>query len=107
MFQKAKDDFLSLEPEIQELSGKMKELRKQQKENTDLTKQHMEATDCNQLDVGGYLFERQEIERCPFNEKNFEEIIEDPNILTTYRETFTETRSSFKVKQVKKRRRKE
>jgi len=49
------------------------------------------------LDMEGYVFERSMVERCPFNEKNLSEIIEDQSILEQYREKFSESTSRFRM----------
>lgn len=105
VYKKACDDFLGLQPEILEAQAKLKQLRKEQKANTDVIKQHMMENDVMQLDVGGYEFTREEVSRCSFTEKNLEEFLEDPTILDTFRETYTESGEKFKMNKPKRNKR--
>jgi len=105
IFQKACDDFLALQPKIQKAKDNVKELNKENKGNIDIIKQHMATNSLDELNVGGFTFANKEVERCPWNEKNLEEIIEDEDLLARYRETFTETKKSFSMSKPKKRRR--
>lgn len=105
IFQKACDDFLALQPKLQKAKEKVKTLNKENKGNIDIIKQHMADNSLSELDVGGFTFSTKEVERCTWNEKNLEEIIDDQEILDRYRETFTETKKSFSMSKPKKRRR--
>lgn len=97
VYQKACDDFLALQPEILEAQTKLKQLRKEQKANIDVIKQHMVENDVTQLDVGGYEFSREEVSKCSFTEKNLEEFLEDPSILENFRNTYTQSGEKFKM----------
>ena len=105
IFKKAQDDFLALQPEILEQQAKLKQLRKEQKANTDCIKQYMEEQQLTSLDVGGYEFSREEVTRCSFTEKNLEDFLEDPTILDSYREAYAESKERFKLQKPKRRRR--
>jgi hypothetical protein len=105
VYKKACDDFLGLQPEILEQHAKLKQLRKEQKANTGVIKQYMVENDAMHLDVGGYEFSREEVQRCSFTEKNLEEFLEDSSILEDYRETYTESGEKFKMNKPKRRRR--
>jgi len=105
VYKKACDDFLGLQPEILEQQAKLKQLRKEQKANMDVIKQYMLEHDVMNLDVGGYEFSREEVQRCSFTEKNLEEFIEDQSILESYREAYTESSEKFKMSKPKRRRR--
>lgn len=105
VYKKACDDFLGLQPEILEQQAKLKQLRKEQKANTDVIKQYMVENDQMHLDVGGYEFSREEVQRCSFTEKNLEEFLEDSSILENYREAYTESGEKFKMNKPKRRRR--
>jgi hypothetical protein len=105
VFKKAQDDFLALQPEILEQQAKLKQLRKEQKANTECIKQYMEEHELNTLDVGGYEFSREEVTRCSFTEKNLEDFLEDPSILDNYREAYAESKQRFKLQKPKRRRR--
>ena len=105
LFQKACDDFLALQPKILKVKNKLKDLNKENKGNIEIIKAHMLEHDLTELDVGGFTFQNKEVERCPWNEKNLEEIIEDEEVLQRYRETFTEKKTSFSMSKPKKRRR--
>ncbi len=104
VYKKACDDFLGLQPEILEQQAKLKQLRKEQKANIDVVKQYMVENDMAYLDVGGYEFSREEVQRCSFTEKNLEEFLEDSSILESYRETYTESGEKFKMNRPKRRR---
>ena len=103
VFKKACDDFLKLQAEIQSLKDTLKQMNKENKGNIQLIKEHMDENELSEYDVGGYVFYRKEVERCSWNEKNLEEIIDDQSILSRYREQFTKTKQSFSVKNPKKR----
>tara|TARA_Y100001936_G_C15793942_1_gene517934 strand:- start:102 stop:449 length:348 start_codon:yes stop_codon:yes gene_type:complete len=103
IFKKACDDFIRLQTKIQKVKDKLKELNKENKGNVDIIKAHMEENELTEYNVGGYKFETKEVERCRWNEKNLEEIIEDQEILDRYREQFTETKKSFSLQKPKKR----
>jgi len=105
VYKKACDDFLGLQPEILEAQAKLKQLRKEQKANVDVIKQHMVENDVKNLDVGGYEFAREEVSRCSFTEKNLEEFLEDPTILDNFRETYTESGEKFKMNKPKRNKR--
>ena len=102
VYRKACDDFLALQPEILEAQTKLKQIRKEQKANMDVIKQHMVENDVTQLDIGGYKFMREEVSRCSFTEKNLEEFLEDPSILENFRETYTESGEKFKMNKPKR-----
>lgn len=102
VYKKACDDFLALQPEILEQQAKIKQLRKEQKANIDVIKQHMIENDVMELDVGGYEFTREEVTKCSFTEKNFTEFLEDPKILEDFRETYTESGEKFKMNKPKR-----
>lgn len=104
VYRKAQDDFLSLQPQIQEEQTKLKQLRKEQKANTDVIKQYMLEHDIMTVDVGGYEFSREEVQRCSFTEKNLEDFLEDQTILENYREAYTESSEKFKMSKPKRRR---
>ena len=105
VYRKACDDFISLQPQIQEAQSTVKQLRKEQKANIDIIKQHMVENDVKSLDVGGYEFSREEVERCSFTEKNLEEFLEDPSFLDNYRQTYSESSVKFKMNRPKRVRR--
>jgi len=105
VYKKACDDFLGLQPEILEQQAKLKQLRKEQKANVDVIKQYMQEENMTHLDVGGYEFSIEEVQRCSFTEKNLEEFLEDSSILENYRETYTESGEKFKMNRPKRRRR--
>ena len=107
LFQKACDDFLAIQPKILKVKNKLKDLNKENKGNIEIIKAHMLENDLTELDVGGFTFQNKEVERCPWNEKNLEEIIEDDELLDRYREQFTEKKTSFSMSKPKKRRRKD
>tara|TARA_B100000674_G_scaffold14737_2_gene10707 strand:- start:1483 stop:1833 length:351 start_codon:yes stop_codon:yes gene_type:complete len=107
VFQKACDDFLKLQTKISKLKEKLKTLNKENKGNVDIIKNHMQENELDEYDVGGYKFQKKQVERCSWNEKNLEEIIDDEEILKKYREQFTETKQSFSLQKPKKRRRDE
>jgi hypothetical protein len=104
VYRKACDDFLKLAPEIQEQNNVVKQLRKEQKANIDIIKKHMVENDLTSVSVGGFTFEREEVERCSFTEKNLEEFLEDPSILDSYREVYSNKGEKFKLNRPKKRR---
>ena len=105
IFQKACDDFLALQPKIQKAKDKVKDFNRENKGNIDIIKQHMTDNKLTELNVGGFTFATKEVERCPWNENNLAEIIEDEDLLERYREQFTETKKSFSMSKPKKRRR--
>lgn len=105
VYKKACDDFLALQPEILEQQAKLKQLRKEQKANTDCIKQYMLEQELTSLDVGGYEFSREEVTKCSFTEKNLEEFLEDSSILESYREAYAESKERFKLQKPKRRRR--
>ena len=105
VFQKACDDFLKLQTKISKIKEKLKTLNKENKGNVDIIKNHMQENELDEYDVGGYKFQKKQVERCSWNEKNLEEIIDDEEILNKYREQFTETKQSFSLQKPKKRRR--
>lgn len=105
VYKKACDDFLALQPEILEQQAKLKQLRKEQKANTDCIKQYMLEQQLTSLDVGGYEFSREEVTKCSFTEKNLEEFLEDSSILESYREAYAESKERFKLQKPKRRRR--
>jgi len=93
----ARVDFLKLLPVIGELKARLKEEKKKMKEIYATIQEHMVTNELETLDMEGYVFERSMIERCPFNEKNLSEIIEDQSILEQYREKFSESTSRFRM----------
>ena len=105
IYKKACDDFLALQPSILEQQTKLKELKKEQKANIGVIKQYMVDNDIKEVDVGGYEFSREEVERCSFTEKNLQEFLEDSSILDNYRETYTESGEKFKMNRPKRRKR--
>ena len=52
-------------------------MNKENKGNVDIIKNHMQENELDEYDVGGYKFQKKEVERCSWNEKNLEEIIDD------------------------------
>lgn len=106
IFKKACNDFVALQTKIQKLKDTLKALNKENKGNVDIIKSHMDENDLTEYNVGGFQFVKKEVERCTWNEKNLEEIIEDHEILNRYREQFTETKNSFSMQKPKKRPRK-
>jgi len=105
IYKKACDDFLALQPSILEQQNKLKELKKEQKANIGVIKQYMVDNDIKEVDVGGYEFSREEVERCSFTEKNLQEFLEDSSILDNYRETYTQSGEKFKMNRPKRRKR--
>lgn len=103
IFKKACDDFIALQTRINKIKEKLKDLNGENKGNVDIIKAHMEENELLEYDVGGFKFQKKEVERCTWNEKNLEEIIDDQEILDRYREQFTEKKSSFSMRKPKKR----
>ena len=69
-----------------------------------LSKKHMAENELIELTVGEYLFVSKEVKRCPWNEKNLEDIVEDKDIVEKYRETYTKKEQAISMKRHKKRR---
>tara|TARA_B100000902_G_C27245859_1_gene882559 strand:+ start:982 stop:1341 length:360 start_codon:yes stop_codon:yes gene_type:complete len=103
IFKKACDDFTRLQTRIGKIKEKLKALNAENKGNVDIIKAHMEDNELSEYEVGGFTFQKKEVERCTWNEKNLEEIIDDQDILDRYREQFTETKKSFSMQRPKKR----
>ena len=103
IFKKACDDFLKLQTKIQKVKDTLKVLNKENRGNVDIIKSHMDENDLSEYSVGGFQFVKKEVERCTWNEKNLEEIIDDQEILNRYREQFTEKKNSFSMQKPKKR----
>ena len=100
-FKKTCSEFLQGQKVIVEQEQKLKLLKKDQKENIDTIKQYMEENKHNELEIGGYLFQKEEVEKCSFTEKNLEEFLEDGNILDDYRATYTKSVQKFRMKRPK------
>ena len=98
----AKSEFLRVQPLIDEMKQKMKEIKKQQKEASAIINQYMDEEEVDELEVGTFTFSKQEVERCKFNEKNFSEFVENDEkgqeLLEAFKEQHTETSTSYKVK---------
>lgn len=107
IFKKACDDFLAIQPKIQKAKDKLKKIKQLNKENVEIIKAYMLENDTEEMNVGGFTFTNKEVERCPWNEKNLEKIIDDEGLLEKYREEFTETKQSFSMSRPKKRPRSE
>ncbi len=103
IFKKACDDFIRLQTKIGKVKEKLKNLNAENKGNVEIIKAHMEDNELDEYEVGGFKFQKKEVERCTWNEKNLEEIIDDQEILDRYREQFTETKRSFSMQKPKKR----
>ena len=58
--------------------------------------------DIMQLDIGGYEFTRQEVTKCSYTEKKWEEFLEDQSILENFKETYTESNEKFKMQKPKR-----
>ena len=63
VFQKACDDFLKLQTKISKLKEKLKTLNKENKGNVDIIKNHMQENELDEYDVGGYKFQKKQVER--------------------------------------------
>lgn len=100
----AKNEFLRVQPLLKELKAKMKELKQAQKEAVAVLHQHMDEEGLDTLQVGTFEFQKREVERCPFNEKRFAEFVEDnedgQGLLEEYKQKYTESSTSYKVKSV-------
>jgi hypothetical protein len=101
----AKSEFLRIQPLLKELKAKMKELKQQQKEAAAVLHQHMDEKDLTSLEVGQFTFQKKEVEKCPFNEKKFTEFVEGnqegQGLLELYKEKFTESATSYRVKKAR------
>ena len=85
-----------------EAKNALKKLNKANKVNVEAIKKHMAENELIELTVGEYLFVSKEVKRCPWNEKNLEDIVEDKDIVEKYRETYT--KKNISMKRHKKRR---
>lgn len=95
--QQAKRDLLTLQPQIVEIKERLKLLNKEKKGHLKVLQEHMAENNIQSMEVGEYVIELKESETCPFNEKNLKEILEDHSVLDRYKETFTTTRSGYKM----------
>lgn len=95
--EQAKKDLLSLQPQITEIKDRLKALNKEKKGHLKVIEEHMADNELTSLTVGEYVIELKESESCPFNEKNLKEILQDHSVLETYKETFTTTRTGYKM----------
>jgi len=102
----AKNEFLRLQPLMKELKDKLKELKQLQKEAVAVLHQHMDDEDLTTLQVGTFMFQKKEVEKCPFNEKKFAEFVEGnqegEGLLEQYKQKFTESSTSYKVNRPRK-----
>lgn len=103
-FETACKEFLELQPSIVEAKNALKKLNKANKVNVEAIKKHMAENELIELTVGEYLFVSKEVKRCPWNEKNLEDIVDDKDIVEKYRETYTKKEQAFSMKRHKKRR---
>ncbi len=97
----AKSKFLELKPAIDELKQKLKALNKEQKEYINKIYEYMDEEGLDELTVGIYTFNKREVEKCSFTEKNFVSLAEGnaqaEELLELYKQKFTESRTSYKV----------
>jgi hypothetical protein len=100
-FKKTCSEFLNGQKVIIEEEQKLKSLKTLQKDNINTIKQYMEENKHTELEIGGYLFQKEEVEKCSFTEKNLEEFLEDGNILDNYRATYTKSVEKFRMKRPK------
>lgn len=100
LFKKACTDFLNRQKVIVQHEDKLKSMKRNQKENIDLIKKYMEENDHKDLEVGGYQFKREEVERCSITQKNLEEFLEAE--MDKYRATYTKSVEKFKMKRPKR-----
>ena len=101
-FKKTCSMFLNSQKVIVEHEETLKSLKSDQKETINTIKQYMEENKHLDLEIGGYQFKREEVEKCSFTEKNLEEFLEDGNILDNYRATYTKSIEKFKMKRPKR-----
>lgn len=90
-----KDEFLVLQPAIQELKEKLKCEKKKMSAIFTKVRKHMESEQLNEIQFCGFTFKLSMKEHCPFNEKNLEEVLEDKAILEKYKERYTKSKVSF------------
>ena len=90
-----KDEFLVLQPAIQELKEKLKTEKKKMSAIFTKVRKHMESEQLDQIQFCGFTFQLSTKEHCPFNEKNLEEVLEDKAILEKYKERYTKSKVSF------------
>jgi hypothetical protein len=100
-FKKTCSGFLNSQKVIIEQEQKLKSLKTLQRDNINTIKQYMEENKHTELEIGGYLFQKEEVEKCSFTEKNLEEFLEDGNILDDYRATYTKSVEKFRMKRPK------
>lgn len=97
----AKNEFLRLHPVIDEIKKKLKQKKKEQKDITNKIYEHMDEQGLDEFEVGQFIFKKQEVERCPFNEKNFKTMVEGSeageDLLQQYKERFTESKTTYKM----------
>jgi hypothetical protein len=98
-FKKTCSEFLNKQKVIVDHEKKLKLLKKDQKESVDTIKQYMEENKQTNLEIGGYQFRREEVERCSFTKKNVEEFLEDS--VEEYRATYTTSVEKFRMKRPK------
>lgn len=100
-------EFMSLQPSIMEQKEKLNALKKEQNQHIKTIKQYMVDHDIITLDVGGYEFHREEVEKCAYSEKNFVEFLQSvrrgDKMLEEYKETYTQSGEKFKMNRPKKR----
>lgn len=92
------NEWLRLQPLIEQTKEKLKRLKKEQKASTKAIYEHMDENGLSTYDVGTFTFRREEAEHCPYNRKNMEEILEDQGVLERYRDAFTETKTKYNIK---------
>ena len=106
-YKDACNEFMSLQPSIMEQKAKLNALKKEQKQYIKVIRQYMVDNDLTSVDVGGYEFNREEVEKCAYSEKNFVEFLQNMRrggkILEEYKETYTQSGEKFKMNRPKKR----
>ena len=105
-YKDACNEFMSLQPSIMEQKAKLNALKKEQKQYIKVIRQYMVDNDLTSVDVGGYEFNREEVEKCAYSEKNFVEFLQNMRrggkILEEYKETYTQSGEKFKMNRPKK-----
>lgn len=100
-FEEASRLFVALQPRIGEAKEALKALRKESSGHIKVVRAYMEQNELTEMDVSGFTFASEEKESCRWSEDNLLTIL-DEEVLEKYKEEFTETKRSFKIKPPKR-----
>ena len=100
IYEDAKSKFLTLQPEINEMAMKLKELKKQKTRCVSIIKRYMVMQDKYFLKVGPFEVSREKVQRCGFNENRMRKFLRKKQLEEDYKEEYTKIGTKFKLNRV-------